>query len=154
MIPKSGVRFSDKIMRRKREAERREAHPTMAASPQTSLRSLRKPSTEAAARRKRSAFANHPLSGALASRRTAAALVPAAERQDSAQAALHANGRARALPAPSLALKPGTWLAGLNAGGDDTRTARERGYEPRPQEPHSLRQSAVTGDVPRTSEMK
>jgi hypothetical protein len=29
--------------------------------------------------------------------------------------------------------------------------ARERSYEPRPQEPQPLRQSAVTGDVPRTS---
>ena len=29
--------------------------------------------------------------------------------------------------------------------------ARERSYEPRPQEPRPLRQSAVTGDVPRTS---
>jgi len=28
MIPKSGHRFSDKIMRREREAERRKAHPT------------------------------------------------------------------------------------------------------------------------------
>ena len=30
------------------------------------------------------------------------------------------------LPAPLLALKPSTWLAGRNAGGDDARTARER----------------------------
>ncbi|HJU10587.1 MAG TPA: hypothetical protein VJ728_06910, partial [Candidatus Binataceae bacterium] len=30
------------------------------------------------------------------------------------------------------------WLAGRNAGGDDARTARVRGYEPRPREPPSL----------------
>jgi len=29
--------------------------------------------------------------------------------------------------------------AGHHAGGDDARTARERGYKPRPQEPLSLR---------------
>ena len=29
MIPKSGVRFSDKIMRQEREAERRQAHPSI-----------------------------------------------------------------------------------------------------------------------------
>ena len=45
----------------------------------------------------------------------------------------------RALPAPSIALKRSTSRAGRYAGGDDARTARERGYEPRPQEPHSLR---------------
>jgi len=33
------------------------------------------------------------------------------------------------------------------------KAARERGYEPRPQEPHSLRQSAVTGDALRMSEI-
>ena len=36
----------------------------------------------------------------------------------------------------------------VNAGGDDARTARERGYKPRPQEPHSLHQLAVTGRRP------
>jgi len=76
---------------------------------------------------------------ALAFRRFAAALVPATERQDSAQAALHASGRTQALPAPPIALKRSTPRAGLNAGGDDARTARERGYKPRPQVPHSLR---------------
>jgi len=32
--------------------------------------------------------------------------------------------------------------------------ARERGYEPRPRVPHSLRHSAVTGDVPYASEIR
>jgi hypothetical protein len=49
-----------------------------------------------------------------------------------------AGGRRR-YPAPPIALKRSTPLAGPNAGGDDARTARERGYKPRPQEPHSLR---------------
>jgi hypothetical protein len=55
--------------------------------------------------------------------------------------------------APPFALKRCTSRAGHNAGGDDARTARERGYKPRPQEPHSLHQSAVTGDAPRMSEV-
>jgi hypothetical protein len=32
-------------------------------------------------------------------------------------------------------------------------SARERGYEPRPQAPLSLRSTAVTGDVPYVSEI-
>jgi hypothetical protein len=57
------------------------------------------------------------LSGALAFRRSAAALVPATERRDSVRAALHASGRMRALPAPSIALKRGTSRPGHSAGG-------------------------------------
>jgi hypothetical protein len=87
----------------------------------------------------------------LASRRSAAALAKATERFGSAQAALHAKERAPALPAPSIALKRSTPHPGRSAGGDDARAARERGYEPRPQEPRPLHQSAVTGDVPRTN---
>jgi hypothetical protein len=71
----------------------------------------------------------------------------ATECFDPVQAALHANGRARALPAPSIALKRSTSRAGRNAGGDDARTARERGYEPRPQEPHSLHLQGRTRNV-------
>ena len=67
------------------------------------------------------------------------------------RAALHAKERAPALPAPSIALKRSTPRPGRSAAGDDARAARERGYEPRPQEPHPLHQSAVTGDVPRTN---
>jgi len=70
---------------------------------------------------------------------SAAALAEATERFNSAQAALHANSRTRALSAPPNALKRCTSRAGHNAGGDDARTARERGYKPRPQVPHSLR---------------
>jgi len=80
-----------------------------------------------------------------------AALAGATERSRSAQAALRAKERTQALPAPSIALKRSTPRPGHSAGGDDARAARERSYELRPQEPHPLRQSAVTGDVPRTS---
>ena len=58
------------------------------------------------------------------------------------------SGGRRLSPAPSNALKRSTSRTGHNAGRVDAWTARERGYEPRPQEPHSLHQSAVTGDAP------
>jgi hypothetical protein len=67
---------------------------------------------------------------------------PGGERQSSIRAALHAN------PDRGLPLKRGTSHAGRNAGGVVARTARERGYEPRPQAPYPPRQLAVTGDVP------
>jgi hypothetical protein len=86
----------------------------------------------------------------LAFRRSTAALAKATERFGSARAALHAKERTRALPAPSITLKRSTPRPGRSAGGVDARAARERGYEPRPQEPHPLHQSAVTGDVERT----
>ena len=41
-----------------------------------------------------------------------------------------------------------TSRTGHNAGRVDAQAARERGYKPRPQEPHSPYQSAVTGDIP------
>ena len=53
----------------------------------------------------------------LAFRRSTAALAGTSERSSSAQAALHANQRTRALSAPSFALKQGTLHAGRNAGG-------------------------------------
>jgi hypothetical protein len=81
----------------------------------------------------------------LAFRRSTAALRPASNALTQTQAALHANGRAQALPASPLALKRSTPRAGHHAGGDDARVARVRGYEPRPREPHLLHQSAVTG---------
>ena len=86
----------------------------------------------------------------LAFRRSTAALVAATERFDSARAALPASP-ARSDPR-RLALKRSTSRSGRNAARVDARTARERGYEPRPQEPPSLHRSAVAGDVPRTSE--
>jgi len=52
-------------------------------------------------------------------------------------------------PTAAVPVQRGTSRTGRNAGRLDTRTARERGYKPRPQEPHPPHQSAVTGDVPR-----
>ena len=78
----------------------------------------------------------------LAFRRSTAALAKATDRFSSAQAALHTKERTRALPAPSIALKRSTPRPGRSAGGVDARAARERGYEPRPQEPHPLRQNS------------
>ena len=57
------------------------------------------------------------LRGPLAFRRSAAALAPASERQDSAQAALHAKHDAKALPPLRIALKQGTSRSGHSAGG-------------------------------------
>jgi hypothetical protein len=159
MIPKSGVRFSDQDhapLKKGGEAPKDACHPVSApflpegrgcgSDPsQTSLRSLR----------------NLSAWGPLAFRRSAAALAPASERQDSAQAALHAKHDAKALPPLRIVLKRGTSHPGRDAGGHSSlhwrklrklvcaaRTARERGYKPRPQEPHSLRQLAVTGRRP------
>src|ERR1051326_141825 len=51
----------------------------------------------------------------------------------------------------SLAPKPSTWHPDRNVEGVDTRTARERGYKPRPQEPHSLR---LTGAPSRKASLR
>ena len=69
---------------------------------------------------------------------------------------LHAiRSRPRVTPAggagvtrSSLTPKPSTWHPDRNVEGVDTRTAREQGYKPRPQEPLPPHQSAVTGDTP------
>ena len=133
MIPKSGVRFSDQDHApRKKEAKRRKAQAVHCPHRSSDWEGARQRSQR----------------GPLAFRRSAAALAPASKRQDSAQAALHAKHDAKVLPPLRIALKRGTSRAGHNAGRDDARTARERGYKPRPQEPHSPYQSAVTGDIP------
>ena len=59
----------------------------------------------------------------------------------------------QALPVPSFALKRSTPRPGHAAGGDDARTARERGDKPRPQEPHSLRVQVCLEATPLTSEI-
>jgi hypothetical protein len=82
-----------------------------------------------------------------------AALAKASERFGSAQAALHAIERMQVLSAPSIALKPGTWRSGLNAGGDDARTARKRDDKSRPQEPHSLHDQVCLEITPSMSEL-
>jgi hypothetical protein len=96
----------------------------------------------------RCAARQRALRSPLASRRSTAALAPASERQDSAQAALHASGRSGRYPRHRSRFKRSTSRAGPNAGGVDTQAARERGHKPRPQEPHSLHQLAVTGRRP------
>ena len=121
---------------KEREAERRKAHHPLSALHRRAL-----PLIDAGARQR---LVREPL----AFRRSTAALAGAIERSSSAQAALHAVERMRALSAPSIALKPNTWRPGRNAGWVDARAARERGYKPRPQEPHSLHPTAVTGRRP------
>ena len=115
MIPKSGVRFSDRIMRTKREAKRRKAHPS--TWPRHTLRHCRLKVLRARQRAlTRPARLPALHRGACRSERT----------PDSAQAVLHATKRLPALPAASIALKQGTLRAGRNAGGIDARTARGR----------------------------
>ena len=98
---------------RKREAKRRKAHAIQC--PHRS--SQRGGGVEAIHRRQACAVcATYLLAGPLAFRRSAAALAPASERQDSAQAALHAKHDAKALPPLRIALKRGTSRAGRNAG--------------------------------------
>ena len=81
---------------------------------------------------------------------------------------LHRRTNATAQPQAAL---PGTWLRNgrypsppvpvqrasrrpvIVPAGRLPRAARERGYEPRPRAPLSLRHSAVTGDVPYASEI-
>ena len=65
-------------------------------------------------------------SGALALRRSAAALVAGRTMHDSVQAALRAMQCGGITSAFRIALKPSTWRAGRHAGGVDARTARER----------------------------
>src|SRR5579863_5127454 len=106
--PKSGVRFSDQDhaqKRGKRSAERR-------IQPWPPLFPLPRPLWGTAGRGSAAG-----LRSPLAFRRSTAALAGTSERSSSAQAALHANQRTRALSAPSFALKQGTLHAGRNAGG-------------------------------------
>ncbi len=53
-----------------------------------------------------------------------------------------------------IALKRGTPRAGRSTGGNDARTARGRGYKPRPQEPHSPIQRLSPVDVPEVGEIR
>jgi len=69
------------------------------------------------------------LSGALAFRRSVAALV-AARSYRLGPGRASRDAESKALPPPCSALKPSTWLAGRNAGGDDARAARERFARP------------------------
>jgi hypothetical protein len=124
---------------RTREAERQEARPTIGRACETRQRLQREP---------------------LASRRSTAALASANERLSSAPAALRGQPCACGTNAPAseglgvigchphLRLSQSSeLLAGrsITAGRAVSGAAWERDYEPRPQAPHPLRQSAVTG---------
>jgi hypothetical protein len=128
MAPEFCQAIAKKSSLKRREAERRQARLPLAASADAAARP--------ALTRARSPLGAPPR---LWSQR---------ERCDPIQAALHASERMRALPAPSFALKRGTSRTGHNAGGDDARTARERGYKPRPQEPHSLHVQVCLENTP------
>jgi len=143
VIPKSGYRFSDKIMRKKDHEDSPPAHKEGSGAPK---RRISNPRLRGAAARL--------AIGALAFRRSTAALAEATERFSSIQAALHTNSRTRALPAPPNALKRCTPHPGRHAGGDDARTARERGYKPRPQEPHLLRDQVCLEITPLDEQSK
>jgi len=91
MIPKSGVRFSDEIMRQEREAERRQAHPSMSAPHSQTL------PPESARARMRSQR------GPLASRRSDHGACRANQCHGSAQATLRAKHDAKALPSRRFA---------------------------------------------------
>jgi hypothetical protein len=108
----------------RREAERRKAHPTNVRAAPTGR--CRPPARRARCPRPTFPRVRGTAGRGLAFRRPTAALAEATERFSSAQAALHANGRVQALPAPSIALKRSTPRPGRSAGGDDARAARER----------------------------
>jgi hypothetical protein len=96
--------------------------------------------------------AHSSLRSALAFRRSTAALAEATERFNSAQVALHAIGRVRALPTPPSRLSDAPRApVVMPAGRRPDRPGA--GLQARPQEPHSLHQSAVTGDAPRMSKV-
>jgi len=130
-------RRKTKIMRKNEGVERRKTHPAMAV-----------PCEGAAARRPL-----FPPRFAGEGREGARSPSGAPRRRLSQRANARTQSRPRftrnkrdtqALPAPSFALKRSTPRPGHTAGGDDARTARERGYKSRPQEPHSLHVPGVS----------
>jgi hypothetical protein len=109
-----------------------------AGAPQTSVRSLRHLSAYAAAGLSEPARLPALRGGSCRSDRTLRLSPGRASRDE-------VRGRYLRL---WIALKRGTPRAGRTAGGNDARTARERGYKPRPQQPHSPHPTAVTGRRP------
>ena len=87
--------------------------------------------------------------GPLASRRSTAALATQINAMAQLRPCFLRLARDGRYPPHAVAVQRGTSRTGPSAGRNDARAARERGHEPRPREPHSPRQSAVTGDVPR-----
>jgi len=87
-------------------------------------------------------------SGARASRRSTAALATQINAMAQPKPCFLGRANAGRYPPSAVPVQRGTPQAGRNAGRTDARTARVRGYKPRPREPHPPRQSAVTGDDP------
>jgi hypothetical protein len=84
----------------------------------------------------------------LASRRSTAALATQINAMAQPRPRFARNSGQRRYLRHESRLQRCTSRAGHYAGRVDARTARERGYKPRPQEPHSPHQSAVTGRRP------
>jgi hypothetical protein len=89
-----------------------------------------------------------PCAGALASRRSTAALATQINAMAQPRPRFARNSGQRRYLRHESRLQRCTSRAGHYAGRVDAQTARERGYKPRPQEPHSPHQSAVTGRRP------
>jgi hypothetical protein len=138
--PPSTKKFAA-LANKTREAERRKAHQPW---PRNTGKRRRLPMPGAAAGLSAPARLPAPRHGSCQSERTLR-LSPGRASRD--------RQVTRALPAPPIALKRGTPRAGRNAGGIDARTARERGYKPRPQEPHSLRNQVCLEITSLTSEI-
>ncbi len=85
---------------------------------------------------------------ALAFRRSTAALAGQLNATGLSPGRASRSRCTKALPSPPTTLKRSTSRAARSSGGVDARTAREQGYEPRPQEPHPPHQPAVTGRRP------
>ena len=135
----------------KREAERRQAHPSMSAP---DSQTLPPESASGAVARHANKRCRLP---ALRARSPLGAPLAALATQINAMAQPRPCflGRARGgrYPPSAVPVQRSTPRTGHSAGQSDARAARERGYESRPREPHPPRQSAVTGDVPSMSEI-
>ena len=93
-------------------------------------------------------------SGARASRRSTAALATQINAMAQPRPCFLRLACGGGYPPSAVPVQRGTSRAGHSAGRSDARAARERGYKPRPREPHSPHQSAVTGDVPSMGEIR
>ena len=87
-------------------------------------------------------------SGARALRRSTAALATPIKAMAQPRPCFLRLANAGRYPPCAVPVQRGTPQASHSAGRNDAQAAREQGYEPCPREPHSLRQSAVTGDAP------
>jgi hypothetical protein len=144
--PRFGARTETSRPKKARGAERRQAR---SQEPRHALRRCRRNAVSGAARATADPVAR---TGPLRARSP----LGAPPRLSSRGFRLHAiRSRPRVTRAggpgvtrSSLAPKPSTWHPDPSVEGVDARTARERGYKPRPREPLPPHQSAVTGDTP------